>query len=58
MVGRRERDEREEGRKELHFIAMFFMRSLNKGALKLPNGDVLGSLRGCITVWPFSEGDS
>lgn len=45
MVGRREQDERKENRKELHFIVMFFMRSLNKGAPKQPKGDVLGSLQ-------------
>lgn len=45
MVGRREQDEREEGRKGLYFVAVFFKRNLNKGAPKLPNGDVLGSLQ-------------
>lgn len=45
MVGRREQDEREEGRKGLLFIVMFFKRSLKKGAPKYPNRDVLGSLQ-------------
>lgn len=31
--------------KGLHFIVMFFQRSLNKGAPKHASGDVLGSLQ-------------
>lgn len=45
MVGRREQDERDKGRKELRFVVMFFKRSLNKGAPKHPKGDVLGNLQ-------------
>ena len=59
--GRREQDEREEGRKGLHFIFMFFKRSLNKGAPRHPNGDVLGSLKcpkGLYYSVAFSEEDS
>jgi len=43
--GRREQDEREEVRKGLGFIFVFFKRSLNKGTPKHPSGDVLGSLQ-------------